>query len=65
MATIDLRHDDETSSMPDAERHAAALRPVARWVLELTGSGRHRLVMAWAVPQCPNIAAVVDSTSAY
>ena len=49
---------------PSSELSAASLRPVARWV-QTVRDGRSRLVMQWAVPQCPNIAAVVDSTSAY
>jgi hypothetical protein len=50
---------------PESEMTSSSpLRPVARWV-RVISEGRSRLVMAWAVPQCPNIAAVVDSTSAY
>jgi hypothetical protein len=47
------------------EHTASALRPVARWTLRVGPDGRSRLTMTWQVPQVENIAAVVDSTSAY
>ncbi len=61
MATLSLVQ----GSAAAAEHIAPALRPIARWVVRTDPDGRSRLVMAWRVPQVENIAAVVDSTSAY
>jgi hypothetical protein len=63
MATTELRNGVPLQA-PRSEVTASPLRPIARWV-QTVREGRSRLVMQWAVPQCPNIAAVVDSTSAY
>ena len=61
MATLSLIQGGAAS----AEHNAPALRPVARWVVQTEADGRARLAMTWRVPQIENIAAVVDSTSAY
>jgi hypothetical protein len=61
MTTLNLIQGDAAA----VEHTAPALRPIARWVVRTESDGRRGLAMTWRVPQVENIAAVVDSTSAY
>jgi hypothetical protein len=61
MTSLNLVQSDAAA----AEHTAPALRPIARWVVRSASDGRSGLAMTWRVPQVENIAAVVDSTSAY